>query len=298
MGIEVIEQFLREAGAVPRGDDRPSRHEVFEAQPHAELLAEIPTLVRPRAMCEALGATKTELAALEEEGLLIPRTRVAKVNNPWRIPDGLAFVGDLAAIATLVAEDDPEWETLLLARKRTQLSLADLIAAIRGALLFVGQRAGVAGFHGLVLRMTDVDALPPSRSRAKAHNNAAAAGRTSAAKLGQSVGLRDEGSFLALVETGHVPAVLMVNPAKGRPQPYLSPKDIAAFHRRFVTLTTLASETGRHRNSLRGKLAARGGASRPVGSLSDQSICERRSSRRSTRRGSPTGRCRSTRREA
>lgn len=41
-----------------------------------------------------------------------------------------------------------------------------------------------------------------------------------------------------------------------------------------------------------------GAASRPVGSLSDPSICERRSSRRSTRRGSPTGRCRSTRREA
>lgn len=36
----------------------------------------------PRAMCEAMGATKTELAALEEEGLLIPRTRVAKVKNP------------------------------------------------------------------------------------------------------------------------------------------------------------------------------------------------------------------------
>lgn len=158
-----------------------------------------------------------------------------------------------------MAEDDPAWETLHLARKRTQVSFIDLVASICDVRLVVGQRAGVAGFHGLVLRMTDVDALPPSRSRAKAHNNAAAVGRTSAAKFGRSVGLRDEGSFLALVETGHVPAVLMVNPAKGRPQLYLSPEDIAAFHRRFVTLTTLASETGRHRNSLRGELAARGG---------------------------------------
>lgn len=81
---------------------------------------------------------------------------------------------------------------------------------------------------------------------------------TSAAWFGRSVGLRDEGYFLALVEAAHVPAVQMVNPATGRPQHYLRPEDMAAFHRRFVTLTTLAAETGRHRNTLRGQLAAGG----------------------------------------
>jgi hypothetical protein len=258
VGVEVIEQFLLEAGAVPEGGDRPSSREVFEARPYAELLAEIPTLVGPRAMCTAMGATKTELAALEEEGLLIPRTRVAKVKSPWRIPDGLSFVADLAANATPVAEDDPAWETLLLARKRTQVSLVDLIAAIHDAHLVIGQRVGVAGFHGLVLRMTDVDALPPSRPRAKAIDGVAAAGMTSAARFGRSVGLRNEGCFLALVEAGHVPAVQVVNPATGRPQHYLRPEDMEAFHRRFVTLTTLSAETGRHRNSLRGELAAGG----------------------------------------
>jgi hypothetical protein len=57
-----------------------------------------------------------------------------------------------------VAEDDCAWETLLLARKRTQVSLADLVAAIRDGCLVVGQRAGVSGFHGLVVRMSNVDA--------------------------------------------------------------------------------------------------------------------------------------------
>jgi hypothetical protein len=224
VGVEVIEQFLLEAGAIPEGSDRPSSREVFEARPYAELLAEIPTLVGPRAMCTAMGATKTELAALEEEGLLILRTRVAKVKNPWRIPDGLSFVADLAANATPVAEDDPAWETLLLARKRTQVSLADLIGAIHDARLGFGQRVGIAGFHGLALRMTEVDALPPSRPRAKAPDGVSAAGMTSAAKFGRSVGLRDEGSFLALVQAGHVPAVQMVNPATGRPSTTSVPK--------------------------------------------------------------------------
>lgn len=258
VGVEVLEQFLVEAGAIPHGGDRPANRTVFEARPYAELLAEIPTLVGPKAMRVAMGATETELAALEEENLLIPRTRVAKVRNPWRIPDGLSFVGDLAANATPVAEDDPAWETLLLARKRMQVSLADLITAIHGASLVVGQRVGIAGFHGLVLRMTDVDALPPSRPRAKAPGDVAAVGMTSAARFGRSVGLRDEGSFLALVEAGHVPAVRMVNPATGRAQHYVRPEDIAAFHRRFVTLTTLSEETERHRNTLRGQLTAGG----------------------------------------
>src|SRR5690606_12796247 len=113
MGIDAVERFLIEAGAVPDQDDRPPSRRVFEARPYAELLAEIPTLVGPTAMRKAMGATKGGLAALEEEGLLIPRTRVAKVKNPWRISDGLAFVSDLAVEATPVAEDDREWESLL-----------------------------------------------------------------------------------------------------------------------------------------------------------------------------------------
>jgi hypothetical protein len=209
VSVEVITQFLIEAGAVQEGDDRPSSRQVFEARPYAELLAEIPTLVGPRAMREAMGATKTELAALEEEGLLIPRTRVARIKNPWRISDGLALVADLAARATPVAEDDRAWEILLLARKRTRVSVADLVAAIRDGRLMVGQQA--------VVLMADVDALPPSRRRATAPHDIDTAGTTSAASFGRSVGLRDDGNFLALVESGHLPAVQVVNLDTGAP---------------------------------------------------------------------------------
>jgi hypothetical protein len=37
----------------------------------------------------------------------------------------------------------------------------------------------------------------------------------------------------------------------------MTPEDIAAFHERFMTLTTLAEETGQHRNTLRGLITAR-----------------------------------------
>ena len=72
------------------------------------------------------------------------------------------------------------------------------------------------------------------------------------------MGLRDDGNFIALIEAGHVPAVRVVTPATGRLQQYLRPEDVAAFHRRFATLTTRSAQTGRHRNTLRGQLAACG----------------------------------------
>jgi hypothetical protein len=196
VGVEVIEQFLIEAGALAENDDRPASRRLFQAQPHADLLAKIPTLVGPKAMQKAMGATKTELAALWEEGLLTPHTKVTKVKNPWRVSDGLALVADLSARATSVAEDDQDWETLLLARKRTQVSLVDLVAAIRYGHLAVGQRMKVAGFHGLVVRTRDVDALAPSHRRARAPQGADIAGMTSAASFGRSVGLRDDGTSL------------------------------------------------------------------------------------------------------
>lgn len=70
------------------------------------------------------------------------------------------------------------------------------------------------------------------------------------------MGLRDHGNFLAQIEAGHVPARQVLNVRTGRPQYHLGAEDIAFVHGRFVTLTTLSAESGRHRNTLRGLLAA------------------------------------------
>jgi hypothetical protein len=52
----VIEHFLNEACAVSAADDHASSRRVFQARPYAELLAEIPTLVGPRAIREAMSS--------------------------------------------------------------------------------------------------------------------------------------------------------------------------------------------------------------------------------------------------
>ncbi len=131
VGPSVIEQFLVEVGALPERDGRPPNRRLFDARANAALLAELPTLVGPIAMREAMGATRQELVALEEEEILVPRTRVPKVKNPWRASDGTALVTELQAHGVPVSEEDAGWESLLRARKRSGVRLADMIAAIR-----------------------------------------------------------------------------------------------------------------------------------------------------------------------
>jgi hypothetical protein len=130
-GAKVLEHFLIDVGALRVDDPRPNSRRLFDAQEYAGLLAEIPTLVGPIAMRTAMGATKKELIALAESGVLNPRIRVETVKNPWRVSDGLDLVVELSAGAVTVEKNDKDWETLLLARRRSGAPLQDLVQAIR-----------------------------------------------------------------------------------------------------------------------------------------------------------------------
>lgn len=249
MGTQVLEHFLIEAGALLSEDPRPPNRRLFDAQEHAALLAEIPTLVGPIAMREAMGATRQELAALRDEGVLLPRTKNEKVKNPWRASDGIALVTELSADSVSVDEAEKGWETLLLAFRRRGLSLAELVDAIREKRLTVGQRAGVNGFHGIIVSRKEVDGLVclPAAVRDLAFNEMY--GTIPAVEFGRSVGLRK--AFLELIEAGHASAQLEVNPLTKRKQHRMTREDIAAFHQKFVTLTSLSAEFGQHRNTLK-----------------------------------------------
>lgn len=247
VGQKLVRQFLIEAGAVAQDDPRPDARLVFDAEEHKSLLAEIPTLVGPIAMQDALGATKMELIALEEEGLLAPRTRIPSVKNVWRIADGEALVAKLTARAVTVASDDPSWETLLLARRRTRISLAKMVAAIEDGSLDVGAKEGVAGFHGIVVRTEQLAPLLTIKERPDPTEGGKL---QSAAAFGRSIGLRDNGAFVAMIEAGHVAAQARLHPGTNRMQYWMDAADIAAFSARFVTPTMLMAETGLHRNTL------------------------------------------------
>lgn len=257
IGPNVLECFLVEAGALKKGDNRPNSRRLFDAKANAKLLLEVPALVGPLAIRTAMGTTVQELTALVDEGLLILRTTAREIKKPWRILDGTALVAALSEKAILVKEDDDGWESLLLARKRGGVAMVQLIHGIRDNRMAVGQRVGIAGFHGIVVRKSEVDNIAAPSLALRDAVLQQVPGTISAAAFARSIGVRNDGTFLALIEAGHVPAKQIVNPRTGRPQYQMTPEDMAAFHRRFVTLTTLCAETGRHRNTLKGLLAAR-----------------------------------------
>ncbi|NSX53278.1 TniQ family protein [Parasulfitobacter algicola] len=58
VGEKFLDQLLVEAGAYPADDTRPASRKTFDAVRYAKLIAEIPKLVGPIAMREAMGATQ------------------------------------------------------------------------------------------------------------------------------------------------------------------------------------------------------------------------------------------------
>jgi hypothetical protein len=130
------------------------------------------------------------------------------------------------------------------------VSLSKLVEAIRSNQLEVGQRVGVNGFHGLVVLRAKVDSIALAGSVSEG-TGVELPGEMSAAEFGRAIGLRHNGNVIALIEAGHSPAKIHFNSKTRQTQYRLSAEDISMFHRRFVTLTTLSLETGRHRNSLR-----------------------------------------------
>ncbi|RBI67540.1 hypothetical protein DQW77_17540 [Roseovarius sp. TE539] len=256
IGVKVLDQFLVEAGAIGPDDDRVPNRKLFDAKKHADLLAEIPTFVGPIAMRKAMGATRQELIALTDAGVLVPRTRTETVKKPWRVSDGLGLVAELSTGAASVDGNDATWETLLHACKRRKTGIAHLIDTIRENRLSVGRRRDAQGFHGIVVPKSEVDLIIPPEARVRAESDADLSDTVPAAEFGRSVGLRDGRVFQSLIEAGHVPAQKVMNPRTGRPQYRMTADDIAAFHERFVTLTTLATESGLHRNTLKSKFAS------------------------------------------
>lgn len=113
---------------------------------------------------------------------------------------------------------------------------AQINAALRGRLVL-----GLTpdhGFSGLRVCKEDVERLRVEVSDPETEN------LIPAMAFGLSVGIRDKGRFRKLVLAGHTPAAQLRHERTGVENLYMTPDDIAAFHRRFVTMPTLSEETG------------------------------------------------------
>lgn len=243
---ELLEPFLIEAGALIAGDPRFSNRRVFSAKDHAALLAEIPTLVSLKTLEREIGASRTELARLVSEGLLTPRVQNAAVRLRWSLRQAVDLLASLMTKIQQISPSDPGWEPLLTASRRCRQPLSAMIDAVRRRNLAIGAVGG--RFSDLRLRTSEVDRL--------AHPSDVPEAETliTARVFGMSVGIKDKGRFRALIDAGHTSATTLRNPKTGIANIFVTAADIAAFHRRFVTMRTLSAETGRAIPELRGEI--------------------------------------------
>jgi hypothetical protein len=246
IGTAPMEQLLIKAGAIAAGDPRPAARKTFAAAPHAALLAEIPTLIGPMTLRRAMGAYQSSFEALVADGVLAPRA--PGVQAAWRLQDGLDLVAEVQARATRLAAGARGWESLQWARARSGLGLDEILGSIRKGRLQVGQQAGSDGWRSFRVQKAEIDRMTRPRGAPTER------GMIPAGAVAREVGLRDGGYFLALLAAGHSPAQRMTHPRTGVERLYMSPEDIAAFHRRYLTLRTMAMKFG---TAPRGTILAR-----------------------------------------
>ncbi len=248
IGQSLIEQFLVHAGALGSDDDRPAARKTFEAEKYAELLAEIPALVGPIAMQQAMGATKGEFASLAQSEILVRRIPNAKVKSPWRISDGVALVDELHELAMSIEAIDESWERIQDAKNRTNLSLAAIIKQVRVQKLQLGRRVDLEGYTAFCVLKEEIDAMKTEEVERTGGP------MMTAAAFGRSVGIRTQGWFERLSSAGHTPATRRPHPKYGGDWIYASIGDIEEFHKRFVTSKTIRDDFGHYRRFLLKKL--------------------------------------------
>ena len=244
---ELMRKLLIDAEVIDANGALPDRRTTFSAEVANPILARISDVVSLRTMRDVLGATRTELEALVAENILIPLASSPEIRKRWRREDGVKLMEEITRGATPVAADDPAWVDLLHVRMRSGISLRGLIKLIGAGHFRVGLREGKPWFRNVVLQKTEIDLLGRAQDDQPI-------GEMSASEFGRAVGLRYNGDFIALIEAGHTPATRSRHPVTRQDQWRMTNEDIAAFHRRFVTIATLRQETGRSSNALRMQL--------------------------------------------
>lgn len=259
VGEFLLNQLLIEAGAYDSSDTRPPARKTFDAVEHAALLAEAQTLVGPLAMQRAMGATKKQFKSLIEDGLLVPRTKISTVKSPWRLQDGLDFVETLGRLAPTVVSDESKWEPIQQAKKRTRLSVGSIIQAIRDGRLSAARFEGLTGYRSICVLKTEIDQLAAQCIEVQAKRSELPPDVVcSAAAFGRSVGMRENQAFQRLAQGGHTPASVKVVSENGTERFYVTETDIEAFHQKFLTQNTMASEYAGFWRTLVEKLISRG----------------------------------------
>ncbi|MFC0200982.1 TniQ family protein [Paracoccus rhizosphaerae] len=162
MALRITERRLRpllvEAGVIAADDLRPDSRAVFDAQAHDGVLRAIGSLVTDPQMRRTVGMTEAELRALEQDGVLQPRTRLPGARLRWLEADGKALVDELNALAR-PNPGTAKWETIQTAQANSKVCVGRIIAAIRARQIRVHALPGNTSYHGFKVCRSEFGAM-------------------------------------------------------------------------------------------------------------------------------------------
>ena len=245
VGTAVLARFMESAGITEIGDPRPFARRTFDAIENADFLLDIQSLVGSPEFRRLIGATISQFNALVEDGVILPAIDDKKIQSRWRPGDGLTLIAELKSRAAQVSEGNADWESFLNARLRSGVGLKQIIMAIRDNEINVGLRDSIDSFGRFCVRINQIDNMEAAVQQPKNEND------LTLTDFCRSVGLRSTTKLRAFLEAGHSPATLRRHPTTGKDQFYLSERDVASFHSKFMTLPTIAQSSGKDRSWIR-----------------------------------------------
>ncbi|WP_186009220.1 TniQ family protein [Tropicibacter naphthalenivorans] len=223
----------------------PDNWAVFDAEAGKALLGTMVTYTSAKEFAEMHGISRSQFDLLVDDGILRPALTDAQSKHIWDPRDGRGFIDGLLTGAETIQQAQHGWETIAKASQRLKIRPADIIRAIReGRIQRVARNVQFHGYGSVHVYHEEVAQVLGSDEPAA----------LSLELFTKSVGLAQPVFINRLVKDGHVPSTEMRNPRTKAMQRYITEKDAAVFHARFVTLRTLAKAHGVTWQSLAPKL--------------------------------------------
>lgn len=240
-----MQRLLVEIGALYTSDTRSPNRQTFDAAKYGPAIDQLSSLVSQNTLRKSIGASRGELEALISEGLLVPFSQAKDVRLAWRLSDGIEFVAELRRLSVALDEEAEGWEPVLMARSRTGVTIANMLAAVRSGSICLRSYSTLQGFGSFSVSKTEIDGLKARelRNRESFH--------ITAAEFGRVLGYRQISHLEALVRGGHTPGTWRKRQNSKLVQLCFTQEDVAAFHRRFVTVSSFGRELNVSRNTIR-----------------------------------------------
>lgn len=228
----VMRALLVLRGLADADDRRPNARLTVDAGQAAPVIAQASRMIGERQLRLRMGiASKERFEALVRGGLIGPVLPLEVSKHCWDPRDADELMGALLRRAREIDGSAPGWVHPNAGANRIRVGIEAVVRAVIAGTLRVGVLQASRAYSDLRVWEADLDVLRPNAPDAP-----------TVREYANLVGLRREGGLNALIADGHVSATTIFNPRTRRDGHYMTEADVAAFRKRFTTITILSRD--------------------------------------------------------